>query len=344
MIKYINKNNDRNINTEYFNLNNLTNNKTYIFGLIYFNLNKNNNNIEINYNLTNNYNDIIDELKNIFYELEISKEYNRLIINNNELITNITNISNNIYDFLENCKENIYGFILAYLETKGNLLLHNNNELNLKLNYNDYEIIKIIKNNINIPCIVFDDYILYKNSNSIDLLGLLYSNIGKIYNKIIYYKYLDIINDGIELPKIKVFKSYDDAILPSKSRNSDAGYDLTIIKEVKKLTNNTTLYDTGIKLLIPNGYYVEVFPRSSLSKSGYMLANSVGIIDQGYTGNILIALTKIDTNKDDFVMPFKCCQFILKKQVYTELIYCDDLNKLEKTDRNEGGYGSTDKL
>ena len=186
MIKYINKNNDRNINSEYFNINNLTNNKTYIFGLIYFNLNKNNNNIEINYNLTNNYNDIIDELKNIFYELEISKEYNRLIINNNELITNITNISNNIYDFLENCKENIYGFILAYLETKGNLLLHNNNELNLKLNYNDYEIIKIIKNNINIPCIVFDDYILYKNSNSIDLLGLLYSNIGKIYNKIIY--------------------------------------------------------------------------------------------------------------------------------------------------------------
>lgn len=343
MIKYINKNNDKNINSEYFDLNKLTNNKTYIFGLIYFNLNKNNNNIELNYNLTNNYNDIIDELKNIFCELEISKEYNKLIINNNELITNITNIYNNIYDFLENCKENIYGFILAYLETKGKLLSQNNNDFDLILNYNDYEFIKIIKNKINIPCNVFEDYIIYKNSNTIDLLGLLYSNIDKIYNKRIYYKYLDIINDGYELSKIKVFKSFEEAILPSKSRNSDAGYDLTIVKEVKKLTNNTTLYDTGIKLLIPNGYYVEVFPRSSLSKSGYMLANSVGIIDQGYTGNILIALTKIDTNKDDFVMPFKCCQFILKKQVYSELIYCDDLNKLEKTDRNEGGYGSTDK-
>lgn len=42
------------------------------------------------------------------------------------------------------------------------------------------------------------------------------------------------------------------------------------------------------------GYYLQVFPRSSLSKSGYALANSVGIIDENYTGNIFIALTKTE--------------------------------------------------
>lgn len=342
MIKYINNNNDTNIDTKYFDLNNLNNNKTYIYGLIYFNYNKNQDSIILNYNLTNNYSGVIDELKNLFSELAISQEINKLIIQNKELITDITNISNNIYDFLENCKENIYGFILAYLETRGRLF-SDNNICNLILNYEDKEFIKIIYSKINLPYTLFDNHILYENVNCIDLLGLLYNKIDKIYNQNNYYKYLDIINNGYDLPKIKVFKSYDEAILPSKNRNSDAGYDLTIIKELKKLTNNTILYDTGIKLLIPNGYYVEVFPRSSLSKSGYMLANSVGIIDQGYTGNIFIALAKIDTTKDDLVMPFKCCQFILKKQVYSELIYCDDLNKLEKTDRNEGGYGSTDK-
>ena len=78
-------------------------------------------------------------------------------------------------------------------------------------------------------------------------------------------------------PRIKVFKAYDEAIIPSKSRYSDAEYELTIIKEHKRLTSNTVIYDTGIKLEIPNAYYVEIVPRSSISRSGYILANNVGI-------------------------------------------------------------------
>lgn len=70
-----------------------------------------------------------------------------------------------------------------------------------------------------------------------------------------------------------------------------------------------------------------------------MLANSVGIIDQGYRGNIFIALTKIDENTPDLELPFKCCQMILKKQVYSII---KELNEdLSITDRNNGGFGST---
>jgi dUTPase len=73
-----------------------------------------------------------------------------------------------------------------------------------------------------------------------------------------------------------------------------------------------------------------------------MLANSVGIIDQGYRGNLYIALTKIDDSVKDLELPYKCCQMILKKQVYS--IIEESKNDFSITDRNNGGFGSTNKL
>ena len=119
---------------------------------------------------------------------------------------------------------------------------------------------------------------------------------------------------------------------------------ITIIKEYKRLNSDTVLYDTGIKLEIPNGYYVEIVPRSSISKSGYMLANNIGIIDQGYTGNLFVALRKINNDCEDLELPYKCCQIIMKEQLYPKVIVCDDkenFTKTQETSRGEGGFGST---
>jgi dUTP pyrophosphatase len=101
------------------------------------------------------------------------------------------------------------------------------------------------------------------------------------------------------------------------------------------------LYDTGIKLDIPNGYYVEIVPRSSISRSGYMLANNVGIIDQGYRGNLYVALRKVNKDCEDLALPWKCCQIIVKKQVYSRLKLTTEAGA--KTNRGDGGFGSTDK-
>jgi dUTP pyrophosphatase len=150
-----------------------------------------------------------------------------------------------------------------------------------------------------------------------------------------------------ENPILKIVKVDNEAIVPSKNNYSDAGLDLTIIRESKRLNSDTMLYDTGIKLEIPNGYYVEIVPRSSISKSGYMLANNIGIIDQGYTGNLYVALRKINKDCEDLVLPYKCCQIIMKKQVYPKIIIIDDTNNaginMQNTSRGEGGFGSTGK-
>jgi len=141
-------------------------------------------------------------------------------------------------------------------------------------------------------------------------------------------------------PSIKVYKSNKDAIIPSKAFEEDAGYDLTIINKIKDFNSKTSLYDTGIKIEVDDGYYTEIVPRSSISKFGYILSNSVGIIDNHYRGNLMIALTKIADDAPEIVFPFKCCQLILRKQISANLYEITD-DTLTTTLRNEGGFGST---
>jgi deoxyuridine 5'-triphosphate nucleotidohydrolase len=188
--------------------------------------------------------------------------------------------------------------------------------------------------------------IQYNSVNMIDLLGMIYSDYDcPYYNNYIYGYNNCNGRDSVSIPIIKVFKVDDEAVMPTKARYSDAGYDLTILREYKMLTHNTSLYDTGIQLEIPNGYYVEIVPRSSISRSGYMLANSVGIIDQGYRGNLFIALTKINDDTayavPELSLPWKCCQMIVKKQVYSRLVAGEAGKEIEQSSRGSGGFGST---
>lgn len=342
---------DNEIDDTYFSILNTEN--TYILGLIYLNIeNKITKNIDyldikIN-NLEKRNLKIIDDLKKITNYLEINNNNCRIIIKNKLILDEIKNmfeIDNinekiDIYNFIKTYTiENILGFILVLFEEKGNIIFDNDYcSVNLEIINDNIELVNLIRKKIDIPSLRYKESIVYNNVNCIDILGKFYNNC-KFYNREYYEKYIEILNYNNKMPKIKVYKALEKAIIPSKCRNSDAGYDLTIIKKVKDLTTVTTLYDTGIKLEIPNGYYVEIFPRSSLSKSGYMLANSVGIIDQGYTGNILIALTKTNGISENISLPFKCCQMILKKQEY--FVLEEIKNELSETNRSEGGFGST---
>jgi len=175
-----------------------------------------------------------------------------------------------------------------------------------------------------------DNLIYFKNCNAVDLLGLLYTT-----NNSIIKNNKDLFGD---LPNCYIKMVHEHAIMPKKAHLSDVGYDVTILSEHKKLNSKTFLYDTGLQLAIDIGYYIEIVPRSSLSKSGYMLANSVGIIDASYRGNIYIALIKIVDDAEDIQLPFRCCQFIVRKQYDMTFI---DNRELDITHRSDGGFGST---
>jgi dUTP pyrophosphatase len=181
--------------------------------------------------------------------------------------------------------------------------------------------------------------ISYTGANIIDLLGVIYKNAGFYIKEGLYLQFLQLLN--MERPTLKYAKISEEAVTPLKTNFSDVGYDLSVTGVHKKLSENTSLYKTGLKLEIPLGYYVEIVPRSSISKSGYMLANSIGIIDCSYKGELLVALTKVsDSTPSGMEYPFRCCQLIMRKQIYPDLI---ELNASELVDtcRQEGGFGST---
>jgi dUTP pyrophosphatase len=143
-----------------------------------------------------------------------------------------------------------------------------------------------------------------------------------------------------DCPTVFFVKSDKNAIFPTKGTSYSIGYDLTAISVYKKIGSKTTLFDTGIRLDPPEGYYTEIIPRSSLSNTGYMLSNSIGIIDPDYRGNLLIALTKIDETMPDLKTPFTKCQLVLRKANYFNL---NEVVDIPPTVRGCGGFGSTDK-
>jgi dUTP pyrophosphatase len=292
--------------------------KSYILGLV----SKNNNYIM---GLCHN-NNILIILK-LFCE-DIEKTYTINITNqeiNNDIITAI----NNFNLFSDEFK---IAFIRGIYEANyDNIIINDNikpiiNDITTFLfNDNQYKIINdyvFISNNYYKK--IFLDK-LYKNTEITLLTQFVKTKI--LHN--IEYK-----------PTIKVYKSDPDAIIPNKAFNEDAGYDLTIIKKLKNFNSKTALYDTGIKIEIDEGYYTEIVPRSSISKFGYILANNIGIIDNHYRGNLMIALTKIAEDAPEIELPFKCCQLLVRKQILTNLIEITD-NNLSSTQRNDGGFGST---
>lgn len=211
-------------------------------------------------------------------------------------------------------------------------------DLVLMLDFSTEEDFNHYNTHIDIPHETEENTLIFKYTNVIDLIGKFPSNL-LIHKKLSSF----LTNETGSLPKCVVYKRHPDAIIPHKSRMSDVGHDIYIIGKHKYINERTILYDTGIALQIPFGYYVEVVPRSSLTKSGYILTNSIGIIDRSYRGNIYISLTKttVEAINIEALFPFRCCQLILRKQHFMELVEAENENEFTMTDRNLGGYGST---
>ena len=186
---------------------------------------------------------------------------------------------------------------------------------------------------VGVPYSLSGGELTYEDINAADFLGVVYGEGGSGPT---YDKHLEFLCcEGVCL----VQRACPEAIMPRKARATDAGYDLSIIRKVRDLNRTTALYDTGIRVRVPHGYYTEVVPRSSLSKSGYMLANSVGIIDRSYNGNILVALVRIDDEAPTIEFPFRCCQLLFRRQHH--LLLQETTDDLTGTSRGSGGFGST---
>jgi len=138
-----------------------------------------------------------------------------------------------------------------------------------------------------------------------------------------------VTEDGVNVPKYMT----DGAAGMDVCANIDSPISLRPLERI--------LVSTGIRMEIPYGYEVQVRPRSGLAiKHGIGLVNSPGTIDSDYRGEIKIILVNMSNEKYEISPKERIGQFVLQKVYRMDFQHVE---KLEETERGEGGFGHTGK-
>jgi len=144
------------------------------------------------------------------------------------------------------------------------------------------------------------------------------------------------------MEKLKVICN-DPNCMPERSHRTDAGLDLRAAKSVTLKWDTPEFVSTGIQVEIPEGFVGFVFARSGLAiKKGITLTNGVGVIDSGYRGEIICALTYRNPKRCSGTYVIKQYDRIAQLVITPIAIPTPMLVKmLSNSNRGEGGFGST---
>jgi len=141
--------------------------------------------------------------------------------------------------------------------------------------------------------------------------------------------------------KVKIKKLNQEATIPEYATTGDAGLDLTAISKTKpaQFTDGSIVYGTGLAIEIPEGYVGLLFPRSSISRYGLMLTNSVGVIDSSFRGEIQLKFKPVGNYSPlEYGVGERVGQLIILPYPQIELVEAQELSDSE---RGSGSYGST---
>jgi len=156
--------------------------------------------------------------------------------------------------------------------------------------------------------------------------------------------------------QVKFKKLHPNAVTPSYAKAGDAGLDLTAVSV--NYTKNYIEYCTGIAIEIPEGHVGLLVPRSSVTKTGLIMKNSIGVIDSGYRGEIrarytLSLRTDLDSVRIDPKDKFEETQEQLIYNTGERIgqliivpiptIELQEVEELSTSDRGTGGYGHSGK-
>ncbi len=100
---------------------------------------------------------------------------------------------------------------------------------------------------------------------------------------------MNMVNDIPERKMVEVIieTCHDKAVIPSYAHNTDAGADIYAVEDAEIPGNTTMIIKTGLKVAIPNGWEIQIRPRSGMSaKTPIRIANAPGTIDTGYRDEV----------------------------------------------------------
>lgn len=151
----------------------------------------------------------------------------------------------------------------------------------------------------------------------------------------------EVLFEQMGKTRLTITRIHEDAVLPKYAYPTDSGFDLHATENVKLSPFGRALVPTGLKVKIPEGFEIQVRPKSGLAiKQGITVLNTPGTVDQGYTGEIMVIVfntnpTEFEITKNMKVAQAVLCPVICGKNV---LVVEDDV---EEGDRGDKGFGST---
>lgn len=149
--------------------------------------------------------------------------------------------------------------------------------------------------------------------------------------------------------KINIKKLVSEAVIPTYAIEGDGAMDLTAVSKKRDDIGNI-VYGTGLAVEIPIGYVGLIFPRSSVSKKPLDLANSVGVIDAAYRGEVICKFKPtpifipekvvLSGYQDEYIVGERIAQIMIIPRPSIEF---NEVDELSASDRGSGGFGSTGK-
>lgn len=178
--------------------------------------------------------------------------------------------------------------------------------------------------------------------------------------------------------QIKFMKTHPDAVIPTRGSAGAAAFDLTAVS--LKRAADLYIYDTGLALEIPTGYFGAIYTRSSIMFTGMEKVGGVCVVDSGYRDSISVIMRRVMSDyqlkemrrlmaaeypgKLHLMSPYKvgdrvaqliiqpCVMPVMGRVSLSEMghipPYCAlekiefvEVDQLSKTTRGTGGYGSS---
>ena len=141
--------------------------------------------------------------------------------------------------------------------------------------------------------------------------------------------------------KILIKRLSKEVSLPKYETSGSSGMDLAanIDKKININPGKTAIIPTGLALSIPKGFEVQIRPRSGLAaKNKISVLNTPGTIDADYRGEIKVILINLGKDPFEIEKGLRIAQMVVCPIVQAQF---QEVKDLSKTERGEGGFGST---
>lgn len=139
--------------------------------------------------------------------------------------------------------------------------------------------------------------------------------------------------------QLKVKKLDPKATIPTRGSEKASGLDLYALEDSFILPGHTNLIKTGIAFEIPEGFEIQVRARSGVSlKTKLRISNSVGTVDQDYTGDCSVLFDNIGKNAEIIKAGTRIAQAVLCP---VSLVNVTEVEELVETKRSNSGFGSS---